>query len=159
MCMYYLCTCTSLWVQASKAVDIHFFKPSKKRSAKEAQINIHLAEKQRRISLLEPKPKLQPDYVHKQIHKASPKAAVFSVLPEYMQSCQSVAELSSVATDPSLPFSLAELYDPNNSVLSTTDMEQACALALKEITVRQNQADFWRGQQSVNLNALHGMNT
>ena len=39
-------------VQPSEVVDVHFFKPNKNRSSKEAQVDAHLAEKRQEVLLL-----------------------------------------------------------------------------------------------------------
>ena len=72
-------------------------------------------------------------------HECFPKAAVFSVFPDYIQSrstspkISTIAESSTTATvakssttaasDPSLPQPLTDLYDPKNKVLSTPDLD------------------------------------
>ena len=61
-------------VQPSEAVDIHFFKPNKKRSAKEMLVDGHIAEKRQRGFFSEPKPKLHPEYIFDQLHKCFSKA-------------------------------------------------------------------------------------
>ena len=84
-------------VQPSEVVDIHFFKPNKKRSSKEAQVDAHLAEKRQRSTLAEPKPRLCPDFVLNSLHECFPKAAVFSVIPDFIQSHPTTSRISNVA--------------------------------------------------------------
>ena len=84
-------------VQPSEVVDIYFFKPNKKRSSKEAQVDAHLAEKRQRSTLAEPKPRLCPDFVLNSLHECFPKAAVFSMIPDFIQSHPTTSRISNVA--------------------------------------------------------------
>ena len=117
---------------------------------------MHLAEKRQRITFPESKPKLRPEFVFNKLHKCFSKAAVFSVLPDYIQSHPTSSRISTVAessttatvaessttaaTDPSLLQPLTDLYDSKNKVLSTPDPEQACTRALNRIKVTQDKA-------------------
>ena len=45
---------------------------------------MHATEKQQRSTFSEPTPRLRPDYVLSKLHECFPKAAVFTVLPDYI---------------------------------------------------------------------------
>ena len=129
-------------MEVSEAIDIHFFKPNKKRSSKEAEVENHLKEKQQRVDVTEARPKLGSAYVFRELFKCCPKAAVFSVLPDYIQDHQTHSDSSTAAEEPSLPLPLTDLYDSNSKTMSMADLEQACAHAMQSIVVSQDQADY-----------------
>ena len=59
-------------VQPSDVVDVHFFKPNKKRLSNEVQVDEHLAEKWQRSTHAEPKTRLCPDFVLNSLHECFP---------------------------------------------------------------------------------------
>ena len=54
-------------------------------------MDMHSAEKQQRSTFSEPTPKLRPDYVLSKLHKCFSKAAVFTVLPDYIMQSHPVS--------------------------------------------------------------------
>ena len=89
-------------VQPSEVVDVYFFKPNRKRSSKEAQVDAHLAEKWHRSTLAEPKARLCPDFVLNDLHECFPKAAVFSIIPDFIQSQPTTSRISNAARSRSI---------------------------------------------------------
>ena len=144
-------------MQPSRAVDLHFFKPSKKRSNKEEEKSVHAEAKRRRLTYPEPKPKLSPSEVYSELFKSSPNAVVYSVIPGFVQPCRQNQMLREcIRVEPNLPVPLHKLYSPENRSLDDDELRQKCLEAfgkiaitddegefLKQATIRQSQSTTW----------------
>ncbi len=143
-------------MQPSRAVDLHFFKPSKKRSNKEEERSVHAETKRKRLTYSDPKPKLSPSEVYSELFKSNPNAVVFSVIPGFVQPCRQKQMLQESIVEPNLPVPLHKLYSPENRSLDDAELRQKCLEAfeniaitdeegefLKQATIRQSQSTTW----------------
>ena len=108
-------------IQLSEAVDIYFFKQNQNRSSNETLVDMHLAEKRQRSTVPELKPNLCPDYVFNKLHECLPKAAVFSVLPDYIQSHPTSSRISTVAKSSTTATVAESLTVAESSTTAATD--------------------------------------
>ena len=128
-------------VEAQRAVDIHFFKPNKKRTEGEAQIRLHNEEKRRRTMISHEEPNLSHADVYNSLFECHPSAVVFSVLPGYDLPAQS-QELTIHQDDPHLPAPLDDLYDSHSITLPGTEFEQLCSQVFDKLKVSKEEAEF-----------------
>lgn len=123
----------------TRAVDIHFFKPGKKRSMKEAELKNHEEQKKHRLTeISDPTPQLHPSKVYSELFADCPTAAVFTVLPGFEQPSQP----SVLETESNLPKSLFSLYSPEHKKLSDAELKVLCDKTIAEIEVAEDEAEF-----------------
>lgn len=128
-------------MEAQQAVDIHFFKPSKKRTEGEAQIRLHNEEKRRRTMVIPEEPNLSHADVYNSLFECHPSAVVFSVVPGYDLPAQSQQSTIN-RDDPHLPAPLDDLYDSQSITLPGCEFEQLCSQVFDKIKISKEEAEF-----------------
>ena len=130
-------------MQPSRAVDIHFFKPTKKRSSKEKEKSVHAEAKRRRLTYCDPQPKLSPSHVYNELFKSNPNAVVYSVIPGFVQPCREKRmSQECIRVEPSLPVPLHNLYNPENRALSDEELKQKCLEVFEKIAITEEEGEF-----------------
>ena len=131
-----------LKVEAQQAVDISFFKPSRKRTKGDAQIKIYNEEKRRHIIITPEEPKLPQADVFNSLFQCHPSAVVFFVLPDYDHPAHQNRRRRVDQADPHLPASLDGLYDLQSITLPACDFKQLCSRVFNELKISKEEANF-----------------
>ena len=128
-------------MKPSRAVDIHFFKPNKKRTEKETDVTKHQEEKRKRLDIVPEKPKLSSSNVYAALYKCHPTAVMFSVLPGFPYEIP----IKNLPDNPdhSLPSTLYQLFDPAHASLSNVEIEEMCYdIFSNQLSMSQEQSSF-----------------